>query len=90
MGNMSSLFTFLSFSIGRSTLKGKNLLLEEQILSFTSRLLFAAVSWPREACSKSLMLFPFENKTYPYIQDSLPVSTYHIKKNLNVKTLTFC
>ena len=85
MGNMSSLFTFFSFSIGRSTLKGKNLL-EEQILSFTSRLLFAAISWPREACRKSLMLFPFENKTYPYIQDSLPVSTYHIKKNLNAPT----
>ena len=53
--------------VGRLPLKGKNLLLQEQILSLKSKLPFGRVLPCREANSKSQKLFPFAKmEVYPY------------------------
>ena len=67
MGHISAEATvFNDFSFQRRTLKGKNLLLleqiqMEQILSFKTRSHLAKSSLSREANMKSERLFPFDN-----------------------------
>ena len=58
-GEATLLFSVLLLFKMVSTLKGKNLLPEEQILSFQSRLYFGKHWSSREAIRKSQKLFPF-------------------------------
>ena len=61
-----AIFIYASFLSGRSTLKGKHLLLEEQILAFKSRPILGRGSSNRVPNRKSQNLFPIVKTARKY------------------------